>query len=391
VTHLDRIVTPADVGDSNPGDNLDADPNNRGSSSWSPCSPNGGKYVASRAITIAAILVAASFAAHADEPPASLLASGPQFEIHSDFFTNLNDELITTGKARAKRRAELFTEGEASGCFAELAPSARSGWNLAVDWYEEAVSPETWSSRPQVLLRYELSGLEERVDERGKSFVSIARGFLLAAAPAYRECRWPKQDEENREWAKAVAAKIDKYGAAIAKRLEVVYATSWHGLPIRVDGVPQALPHGADTWSLDPGGHILISPKVGEEDGLEVVFHEASHTLMAPWRPDPVPAALDAAAKELDVEVVRDLWHIVLFYSTGQVVRQVLEDAGAGEYTPYMYRHEMWRGSWAPYREAVESSWPAYLGGRRELPAAARDLIRAFSAQERPDSDDVSP
>jgi hypothetical protein len=114
-----------------------------------------------------------------------------------------------------------------------------------------------------------------------------------------------------------------------------------------------------------------------------VVFHEASHTLVAPWRPDPLPKALQQAAAELGVPLPRDLWHPILFYTTGDVVRRALKQAGEPAYTPYMYRHGLWRGSWARFREAVEKVWPAYLEGESTLWQAAREVLQSLPSEER--------
>lgn len=327
-------------------------------------------------VAFASILIILSFVSRAHgDPGGTAVAVTPHFVFHSDFETNLNDALIVAGKARKRESPELFRSGDDASCFSELPPSARAGWNLAVDWYAEILASSDWSDRPQALIRYALAGLEGRDDDRARRFVTVARGFMMAAAPAYEVCHWARRDAENRGWIEDLAPRLEAHAAAIAPRLETLYATPWHGLPIRVDVVANAPSLGANTWILDPGGHILISTKVDRDDALETVFHEASHTLMAPWRPDPVPEALVEIAKELEVEIIRDLWHVVMFYTTGMVVKDVLERSGEPDYTPYMYKHGLWRGSWAPYREAVESSWPAYISGERTLHEAVTRLI----------------
>ena len=69
------------------------------------------------------------------------VATTPHFAFHSDFATNLNDALMEAGRARNKGNPELFQSGAEQSCFAELAPSARAGWNHAVDFYAEIISP----------------------------------------------------------------------------------------------------------------------------------------------------------------------------------------------------------------------------------------------------------
>jgi hypothetical protein len=317
-----------------------------------------------------------------DEAARAPIAATAHFAFYSHFDTNLNDALIVAGSARTRGRPELFHSGVEQTCFAQLAPSARGGWKHAVDYYAEIVSPHDWGDRQQLLLRHHLARLAGDEDDRTRSYVAIGRGFLMAATPAYRACRWPSQDAENRRWIDDLLPRLAAHDKAIAPRLAELYQTPWHGLPIQVDLVGAAPPLGANSRILSPGGHVLVSSAVERRDALEVTFHEASHTLAAPWRPDPVPKALQDAAQQLGVPLPRDLWHPVLFYTTGEVLRRELEQAGEPDYTPYVYHHGLWRGSWSRYRAPIEKAWPAYLDGTRTLSQAARELLGSLPPQQ---------
>ena len=321
----------------------------------------------------------ASLGAERDATP---VATTPHFAFHSDLATNVHDALVVAGAAREAGEPELFGSGAEAECLAGLAPSERLGWNLAVDFYAEVVAPDGWRGRPQFLVRLDLAGIEEGLDGRGRRFTGIARGFLAAATPAYEECRWSAQDAENRRWVQALEPRLATHGAAVARRLERYYGIPLHGLPIRVDVVPTAPWSGANTVYLTPaGGHVLISSANAERLALETVFHEASHTLVR--RGDPVPKALAEAAAALDVELPRDLWHVVLFYTTGEAVRRTLEEAGEPGYTPYLYSYERFaQGEWGRYRAAIETTWPAYLSGDSTLPEAARALLETVAEQD---------
>ena len=214
----------------------------------------------------------------------------------------------------------------------------------------------------------------DELDASSESFRSIVNGIWMAAAPAYRECRWPAQDETNRGWVDRLEPKLAAHESTITDRLSEFYQAPWRGLPIRVDIVSAALPVGANTLHTPP--HIVIATANDDSDALEIIHHEASHTLMR--REDPVYRALTDAARELDMELPRDLWHVVLFYTTGEAVRRSLAEAGQPGYTPYVYSHDLWDGRWGEYREAIETVWPAYLDGTRPLTEAASDLLKAL-------------
>ena len=303
------------------------------------------------------------------------VATTPHFAFYSDVATNLNDALIVAGAARSSGKPELFHSGsEEDACFAELPSSSREGWELAVDYYARVISPSSWLARQQYLIRMDLAGLNGDLDDRARRFIAIAAGFRMAATPAYEACHWSTPDTDNRRWIEMLLPQLERYESAITERLEKLYQTPWHGLPIRVDVVATAPPVGANTISRPP--HIMVSSSIAERDALEIIHHEASHTLMD--EQDPVQRALAEAAREQGIELPKDLWHPVLFVTTGDAVRRVLAAAGEPDYTPYIDFHNLWDGGWGVYREAIETAWPAYLNGERTLAEAATDLVRAL-------------
>lgn len=304
------------------------------------------------------------------------ISTTPWFAFHSDLQTNLNDALVIAGRDREAGRAELFKSGEAKACFDELAPSQRAGWNLAVDYYARIVSPAGWDQRQQFLLRIALAGLAEDLDERASGYLELAEHMRGAAEPAYRACWWDIQHTANQAWIDGLHPQIEQHGEAVAQRLEALYGTALHGLPLRVDVVAHAPPVGANTIWLNPeGGHILVSSGIEDALALEIMFHEASHTLVSYGRGDPLPLALEAAAQTTGVELPRDLWHVVMFYLTGEVMREVLGEA----YTPYMVTQGLWDGRWGGYRNAIEAALPDYLEGDVSLDQAAVSLLAGLA------------
>ena len=308
------------------------------------------------------------------------IAKTPHFAFYSDFATNLNDALIAAGTARNDGEPELFHSGAEEPCFGELPPSARAAWDRAVDYYAEIISP-AGSNRQVYLLRVHLVGFDEQLeDPKSRQFVEIATSFRAAATPAYEACRWATQDAENRRWIEEVKSQLAAHEQRIAHRLEKLYQEPWSGLPIPTDVVETVNWSGANTIYRDPaGGHLLISNSYQGLAALEIVFHEASHLSMG--RGDPLRNALDEASSALDLPLPGDLLHVVLFYTTGEAVRRILDDAGKSEYTPIIY--EIFeRSKWGRYRDAIESTWPAYMDGGRTFPEAAADLIQAIGEPE---------
>jgi hypothetical protein len=162
------------------------------------------------------LLLLVSNPVSADDDAQKPVATTPHFALYSDFETNLNDALIVAGSARNDGGKELFTAGSEEACFAGLPSSAREGWNLAVAYYAEVISPVDWYQREQYLPRMELAGLNDDFDARARQFTRIADGFRMAAGPAYEACRWSAQDAENRRWIATLRPRLAAYEAAIA-------------------------------------------------------------------------------------------------------------------------------------------------------------------------------
>lgn len=330
------------------------------------------------AILLAAgVLVAVHLASPAYAEERVPVATTPHFAFHSDFATNLNDALIAAGAARNRSEPELFHSGAEEPCFGELPPSVRAAWDRAVDYYAEIVSPAGSFDRQQYLLRADLAGFDHGRDDAGaRRFVEIARAFRAAASPAYEACHWATQDAENRRWIEELQPRLAAHEATIARRLQDLYQKRWEGLPIQVDVVETVSWSGANSVFRPPArGHLLIATSYQGPAALEIVFHEASHGLAL--RGDPLLRALADAAEARHQRPPRDLWHVALFYTTGETVRRVLADAGEPEYTPMLYGI-FGRGAWLRYRKPIETVWPAYLDGQQTLPRAAAALVRAL-------------
>jgi hypothetical protein len=318
------------------------------------------------------------------------VATTPRFALYSDFDTNLNDALIAVGVARTFRKPELFRSGDEAACFDKLPLSARAAWEGAADYYAKVISPAEWNGRPQYLVRVQLAGFDDEwSDADARQFVEIARSFRVSASPAYEACRWTARDEKNRRWIEDLKSRLASDGKKIAARVEQLYQKRWKGLPIPVDVVETVNWAGANSILRGPaGGHLLISTEYQGPAALEVVFHEASHILMDAG--DPVRKALDKAARAAGFPLPDDLWHVVLFYTTGEAVRRTLDEGGKQGYIPMLYAM-FDRGTWGNYRTALERSWRPYLDGQRTLREASTGLIETLKSPVKPQSSEDAP
>ncbi len=329
------------------------------------------KYIQSTA-AVSAIIGICGVLSHAQAPwPAvdrttALIAATRLFAFHSDPLVNLHDFLY----ARMRVQGQIDAR---AGCLAAIPPAERDAFERVRGYYESELSKRQWSDDLIVTIRYRLAGLPTTGAAPG---ASNAIAQLAAAMPAYRQCWWPAHDARNRAWIAELVPRLVAHEEPVRERLTRLYQGEWRA-PIAVDVVSTASPVGAN--SLGDPDHILISSAdLGYQNyySLEMIFHEASHSLVGPGR-GAVWRALDEARKELQIkQLPAQLWHGIIFYTAGTVVQARLAERGLGVHQLYMHRGD---GVFPQFHTALQQHWPPYLEGQVSLQEAARRLVAATS------------
>jgi len=345
----------------------------------------------------------ASLREAAQQTPEASPASLPVFEFHSGFWINLHHFLYQQARIRkGSLGSAVQSEGPgrpaapASASTEALTPAERQAWTAALDYYaRELADRDLLFNGDMVNISNRLAVLEACTDLSGRESRECASGLreeliatLERAAPVYRAHGWPEHDRSNRAWVASAAPLVRQFGASLALQLAATYRADWPAGRMRVDVVFYGGPFGAYT-SLDPV-HLTISSADPRNQGpaaLEVLFHEASHTLAGAVRD-----AIVRECRRLGKPIPRDLWHALLFYTTGEMVRRVLnapdDSAGrtsttpegsggssASNYTPYAYRFGLYARGWTHYQRGLERYWQPYLDGKAEFDTALARLV----------------
>jgi hypothetical protein len=319
-------------------------------------------------------------------------AEYPTIAFRSAFWVNLHHFLyqqarLGGGSVFDTRDAEETSEAAVAEPerFLPAGAAEAAAWNAAVEFYRSGLA------RRDLRIAFELVAINRRLAEldgcadlSGRARPECASGLrpehvaaLEAAAPVYRAQRWPDDDHANREWIAAVAPMAERIGRPLGRRLAQVYRTDWPRPPIRVDAVAYAGRQGSYA-TLEPV-HVMIASGDERNQGraaLEVLFHEASHALAGE-----LADGIARRCRALNKPIPRDLWHAVLFYTTGEVVRRLLAASGddAGEqYLPYGYRHGLYERGWRRYLSLLEEHWQPYLDGRTSFDGALSRLVAAL-------------
>ena len=291
-----------------------------------------------------------------------------RFVFYSRFRMNLHDELVEAAASDtvARNCAQGVTEQE------------RAAWDGAVQRYRDLFAGRE-GRRRALVVRFHLAGFGEAVRDELGSMPEAAAEALDAGAAAYRACWWVEDDAANRRWIAAIVPVLEEVGDEIASRLSQAYQTPWKASAIPVD-VAQYVNFGGANTVLDPDHILITSVRDGFQGraGLEMIFHEASHTIIGPRAGEP-SRHLRLLGERLGVEVPGVLSHVVLFYTTGQVVRRVIEERFSEEYVPYMYAGGLFDRAWPAFQAPMETWWQRYLDGHIPMAEAADGLLRAVS------------
>lgn len=290
------------------------------------------------------------------------------FEFRSDPVLNLHDFLLWG--VQSERPLEPRLE-----CLARLDAAGRAAFERAREHYAATFAPPG-PRQLTIALRFELAGFED-VNLVPDSVMLPAVTHLRAAMPAYERCWWEEHDRRNRQWIGELVPRLGAHEDTLAVRLARLYRAEWSGR-IPVDVVGYAGWAGASTVA-NPN-HIQVSSVnrgFRGDAAMEMVFHEASHTLFGTGVGAVWDALAEAAATPEAKRLTGELWHPILFYTAGKVVQARLAETGTPAYAPYLYSNGLFERGWGSYRVPLEQHWQAYLDGRSDLGDASARLLQA--------------
>jgi len=331
---------------------------------------------------LAALALADLALAQEEATPAPL----PVFEFHSGFWLNLHHTLYR--QARLQRSSDSGASAVAATAgMGNLTPAEQRIWSAALAYYGRTyASKDLTVSLELILIKNQLGDFETCEDLAGLKKKTCDAGLpqqlteiLNSAASVYRAHLWLEHDRANRRWIAAVAPLVRRNGLDLSHRLSEIYQTPWPKERIRVDVASYASGTGPYT-TLDPL-RVTVSASDARNQGpeaLEVLFHEASHGIA-----DVVQDAIFRECRQREKPIPRDLWHALLFYTTGEVIRPIAVSSSSGSaapagYVPYAVREGLYRRGWESYLRVLTQYWQPYLDGRVEFSDAIAHMVSAL-------------
>ncbi|MGB7437000.1 MAG: hypothetical protein WBW49_16420 [Candidatus Acidiferrum sp.] len=326
----------------------------------------------------------------------------PDFEFHSGFWVNLHHFLYHEARVRLAAKDNRGSAAQSKvpslkqppGSIVKLSPTEQKIWDNAVSYYmANYAGKDLLINIDLVLLKNQLEDFEDCDEVTGRKQPRCDAGLpgkvgpiLDSVAPIYRTHWWSDQDRTNRRWVIRVAPLVREQGVGLSERLADIYQTHWPKDKIRVDVCAYANAAGAYT-TLDPLRVTIASadPRNQGPEALEVLFHEASHGIAAP-----VETAISRECKQRDKPIPRDLWHALIIYTTGEVLRPVFKDSFSETSTgdaapqpttpnivPYALQDILSQRGWEQYHLLLVLYWQPYLDGQVTFEDAIAHLVSA--------------
>jgi hypothetical protein len=277
-------------------------------------------------------------------------ASQTTFDFHSGFWVNLHHTLYNQAAGNKAGRAPNLSA---------LNATEATAWNAALDYYDRNLAGKDLLDFSMTRINTALAKAGNAASLKGAGVPEPLSQLLENAAPVYRAQWWAEHDRKNHAWIDGVTPLIAQYESALKPAFARAYDTPWPKGRIHVE--MSYYTTGASGYTSIRPTLITISSgslrNVGPA-GLETVFHEAGHALVPKIR-DEIGAA---DARRGRKPAYPDLWHAVMFYTTGELVKQQVP-----EVVPYAIKYGMWETTWPNLLPIMERDWKPFLDGKASL------------------------
>lgn len=323
-------------------------------------------FHASRAAIAAALLLAAAsprLAARSDltQPLSATHACQlvGRYCLQSNPWVNLHQRLLHEAK------------------FGTAPPPALAGAQLAT-WHDAVVRYRRYLGDRDPIFDAELVALNASLSQTTKRVLPETtpeepRAALESAMPHYLKAQWKSDDRANRFHIAYVIPMLVQAGPPIIASLEEAYGVAFPSR-ILVDVTGLAWEFGAYAVGEGDEVHIVQSsttPLMQGFGALESLIHEPSHAIVGA-EVGAIGSDLARAAAATKVQPRQNLWHAMLFYTTGELTRRSLARRGIA-YVPVITQR--YDGPFAGIRKPLETHWQAYLDGKLSREEAFRRVL----------------
>lgn len=307
------------------------------------------------------------------------MATTRYYAFHSDSWINLHHFLYQWARAdRGIGEGRTAVSVPERDELDDLDVEDRRAWTAALAFYRAEVAERDHFDGAMLQVK---AGLVDRGGDAKADPPDDIPGIaqaLRSAMPVYLERWWPAHDRANRAWIADVGPRVDAHEEEFAPLAVRSFGGTWPDERRRVDVSAYANWQGGYT-SLHPVHVVIIStsPKTRGFEGMEIAFHEVCHDgrVLGTTREE-IREDFAAAGAEAN----RNLWHGMIFFTSGTFAQRIARASGRPDYVPHMVREGLtgfagWRGIW----EALDAEWPPVLQGERDRREALSAVVRRLA------------
>lgn len=256
---------------------------------------------------------------------------------------------------------------------AGLSDEELAKWKRAVDDYHAFIGKrDSLADDELIAINAELSAT--RSDQLPDSIPAAASAVLKAAMPLYRVAQWEQDDRANRFWIAVVQPMLASAGDELAEAHAKVYGYPFP-TDVLVDVACFAGEFGAYTVRQGKSAHVTLESTDSGIQGfaaLEILLHEPSHVIVRE-RSGAIGADLVKIGNDLNIKPPYNLWHAILFYTSGELTRRTLARRGVTNYHPIVL--DMYARGFRGFKQPLETHWQAYLDGKVSREEALRQIL----------------
>lgn len=225
-----------------------------------------------------------------------------------------------------------------------------------------------------------MSEFSDYLSDEGRSKIKLklkwqaeALEVLKKFQPYFAKLYWTGIDSTNKAWLNNYKDQIVKLETTVVPELEKIYQTKLPAQKVTIDLTCYATWAGAYSFK-NSFEHIIYSTANRSNQGdlaAEVVFHEASHFLV-----DKLSDQIFLLAKDKEVKKATNMWHNVIFYTTGYVVEKQFKLQWK-KFEPY-YVQMKFEEKFPDFKVTVEGCklyWNDYIEGKLTFDAAVKKLV----------------
>ncbi len=283
-----------------------------------------------------------------------------RYTLQSNPWVNLHQRLLFAARFSAEPPASLTGEN-------------LTKWNKAVEDYRKFVGKKHPIFNNELIkLNADLSSTNG--SKLPGSIPKEASTVLESAMTLYRLAQWNEDDSANRFWIAIAEALLKSAEEELVQAHTKAYAMPFP-THILVDVSPFGWEFEAYTVGEGDSAHSVISSTTKGYQGfaaLEILMHEPSHAIVGSTS-GAIGSDLAKATKDLGIKPFANLWHAILFYTSGELTRRALAKRGVPDYKPII--SFMYDGPFRGFQKPLETHWQAYLDGKVTRDEAIRQIL----------------